>query len=167
MCIVVFHHVVVVCVSEWNFICGLWDGWVMFTLLSGMWRGRNPSSHFLDWLVHYETKSTFTSFWKTTTNTFLCLLFLSVSDTVNLESARHYCRDYLPLRCINCKDLCVIFLYCSSIFMSISCAVIQFSPFQPNKMYVAGHSRILVKICSLSKPVCYLQLIMRWLLIET
>jgi hypothetical protein len=84
----------------------------------------------------------------------------------NLESARHYCRDYLLLKCINCKDLYVIFLFCS-LFMSISCSIIQFSPFQPNKMYVAGHSRILVIICSLCKPVCYLQVVTRWLLNET
>jgi hypothetical protein len=58
-------------------------------------------------------------------------------------------REYLFVRFISCEVLYVIFVYCSSIFMSISCSVIHFSPFLPNKMYVAEHSIILF-----TKSVC-------------
>jgi len=61
-----------------------WMSYVHITLWNA--EGQKPKQS-LDWLVQYETKSTFMSLWKTTTNTFLCPLFLSLSDTLNLESA--------------------------------------------------------------------------------
>jgi hypothetical protein len=135
---------------------------VVFILLSGMQRSNNPSSHFSNWIVQYETKCTFISFWSTAPFPVLHVcLCLCVWYSI-LESVENDFSDYLLPCFINCRDLYEIFLCYSSMFMSVSCSLIQFPSCLPSKMFVAGHCRVLVtKFGLLCKLFCYLQVVIR------